>query len=299
MREILVIGGTGKTGRRVSAQLAAQGVTARVGTRTPGPPQGHEIPVVFEWYDAATYASAVDGVDAVFVVPPTFAVDYVPLVEAFLAEAKAVGCARVVFLSARGAAIGDHIPMRGAEKALIASGLEHTILRPSWFNQNFSEYFLLEAVRDLNMVPVPTGEGRTPFVDLDDVAGVAVAALTQPGHAGATYDVTGPDSLSFGDAARILGDVLGRPIAFVDLPPADWRAAAVGAGIPADYADLANELLGLVRDGGEDLVSSHVETVLGRQPKSFTDWADEVAAVWQPAEPAPTPPPTHLEPTCR
>lgn len=282
MSEVLVIGGTGKTGRRVAGVLAAQGVTARVGTRTPGPPRGLEVPVAFEWYDPATYKAAVDGVDAVFMVPPTFTVDYVPLIDAFLAEAKAVGGPRVVFLSARGAAIGEHIPMRGAEQLLIAGALEHTILRPAWFNQNFSEYFLLDPVRH-NMIPVPTGEGRTPFVDLDDVAAVAVAALTGPGHAGAVYDLSGPESLTFGEAAGILGDILARDIAFIDMAPEAWKAAAIGAGMPADYADLATELLGFVRTGGEDLVSMDVENVLGRAPRSFADWARSVAAVWQPA----------------
>ncbi|HEY2834249.1 MAG TPA: NAD(P)H-binding protein [Sporichthyaceae bacterium] len=283
MSEFLVIGGTGKTGKRVAAQLSAQGATARVGTRTPGAPGGREIPVSFEWDDTAGYKAALDGVDGVFMVPPTFRVDYVPLVEAFLAAAKSVNGPRVVFLSARGAVIGDHIPMRGAEQMLIDSGLEYTILRPSWFNQNFSEYFLLDAVRDNNMIPVPTGEGRTPFVDLDDVAAVAVAALTLTGHAGKNYDVTGPDSLSFGDTARILSDILDRDIAFIDLAPDAWKAAAIGAGMPADYAQLATELLGLVRSGGEDLVSGDVEEVLGRRPKSFPHWATSVAKVWQPA----------------
>jgi uncharacterized protein YbjT (DUF2867 family) len=284
MSEVLVIGGTGKTGKRVGRQLSTRGVTARIATRTPGVPGERESPVAFEWRDRATYRAALDGVDAIFVVPPTFAVDYVPQVEALLAEAKAAGVPRLVFLSARGAAIGDHIPMRGAEQKLAAGGLEYTILRPSWFNQNFSEYFLLDPVRRHNMIPVPTGGGRTPFVDLDDVAAVAVAALTTPDHNGATYDLTGPESLSFGDAAGILSGILDREIAFVDMAPDEWRAAAIGAGMPADYAELATELLGLVRAGGEDLVSKDVENVLGRAPKSFADWALSVSDAWRPAQ---------------
>lgn len=284
MNEVLVIGGTGKTGKRVGRQLAARGVTARIATRTPGAPGEREIPVAFEWRDPVTYRAALDGVEAVFMVPPTFAVDYVPQVELLLDEARAAAVTRVVLLSARGAAIGDHIPMRGAEQKLAACGLEYTILRPSWFNQNFSEYFLLDPVRNHNMIPVPTGDGRTPFVDLDDVAAVAVAALTAPGHHGATYDLTGPDSLSFGDAAEILSGILARKITFIDMEPDAWRAAAIGAGMPADYAELATELLGLVRSGGEDLVAKDVENVLGRAPKSFADWALSVSDAWRPAQ---------------
>jgi uncharacterized protein YbjT (DUF2867 family) len=213
-------------------------------------------------------------------VPPEFTVDYVPITETFLAAAVSAGVRRVVFLSARGAQLGEHIPMRGAEEVVAGSGLEYTILRPSWFNQNFSEYFLTEFVKTQNIVPVPAGSGRTPFIDLDDLAAVAVVTLTEEGHDGVTYDITGPESISFGDAAAVLSDVLGRDIAYVDLSPAEWKAAAIGLGVPPAYADLVNELFGLVHTGGEDHASGDVARVLGRRPRTFDDWAGSVRDVW-------------------
>ncbi len=280
MTEILVIGGTGKSGSRVARQLAESGVTARVGARSPGASAPGLVPTPFEWYDSTTHKAAVDGASAVYVVAPGFTVDYVPVMEAFFDVVKDAGVPRVVLLSARGASVGDHIPMRGAEIALAATDLEHTILRPAWFNQNFSEYFLTAFVKDQNIVPVPTGSGKTPFVDLDDVAAVAVAALTGTGHAGKTYDLSGPESLSFADAAKILSDLLGREITFVDLAPGDWKGAAEGLGVPGDYADLVNELFALVHRGGEDVVSGDVARVLGREPRNFADWAASVKPVW-------------------
>ena len=130
------------------------------------------------------------------------------------------------------------------------------------------------------MVAVPTGSGRTPFVDLDDVAGVAVAALLEDGHAGRLYDLSGPQSLTWAEAARTIAEVSDREITFVDVSPADWEAAAVGMGVPADYAAHVRELFSLVRDGKEDYVSTDVAQVLGREPRSFTEWAGSVRTAW-------------------
>lgn len=280
MAEILVVGATGKTGGRVTAQLAAKGVRVRAGSRTPAPAVANVAPTLFDWDDRGTYRPAVDGVDAVYFVPPSFRTDYPPLVDAFLEAVTAAGVERVVYLSARGAVAGDHIPMRAAEISLEKAGLAATVLRPAWFSQNFTESFLYPIIRDQGVVAVPTGTGRTPFVDLEDVAAVAVAALLDDGHAGRRYDLSGPEPLTWSEAAETIGKVTGREIGFVDVPPADWEAAAVGMGVPADYASHVSELFSLIRDAREDYVSPDVAKVLGREPRSFDDWADSVRDAW-------------------
>jgi uncharacterized protein YbjT (DUF2867 family) len=280
MAEILVVGATGKTGGRVRAQLAARGATVRAASRTLAPATANVTPIPFDWDDRGTYQPALDGVDGVYFVPPSFRTDYPPLVDAFLEAVTAAGVERIVYLSARGAVAGDHIPMRAAEMSLEKAGLPATVLRPAWFAQNFTESFLYPLVRDQGVVAVPTGAGRTPFVDLEDVAAVAVAALLEDGHQGRLYDLSGPESMTWSEAAETIGKVTGREIGFVDVPPADWEAAAVGMGVPADYAAHVSELLSLVRDGREDYVSPDVAQVLGREPRSFGDWAESVRGAW-------------------
>jgi uncharacterized protein YbjT (DUF2867 family) len=114
------------------------------------------------------------------------------------------------------------------------------------------------------------------------VAGVAVAALLEEGHRGRLYDLSGPESMTWSEAAETIGKVTGRDIGFVDVPPADWEAAAIGMGVPADYAAHVSELLSLVRDGREDYVSPDLAQVLGRAPRSFGDWAESVRSAWLP-----------------
>ena len=280
MAEILVVGATGKTGGRVSAQLAAKGVSVRAASRTPAPDTANVTPIRFDWDDSGTYALALDGVDGVYFVPPSFRTDYPPLVAAFLEAVTAAGVERIVYLSARGAVAGDHIPMRAAEMSLEKAGLPATVLRPAWFAQNFTESFLYPLVRDQGVVAVPTGAGRTPFVDLEDVAAVAVAALLEDGHQDQLYDLSGPEPMTWSEAAETIGKVTGREIGFVDVPPADWEAAAIGMGVPADYAAHVSELFSVVRDGREDHVSPDVAQVLGREPRSFGDWAESVRRAW-------------------
>lgn len=282
MAEILVVGATGKSGQRVAAQLAAKGASVRAASRTLAPATANVTPVPFDWEDSGTYERALDGVDGVYFVPPSLRTDYPPIVDAFLEAVTAAGVERIVYLSARGAVAGDHIPMRAAELSLENAGLPATVLRPAWFAQNFTESFLYPLVRDQGVVAVPTGAGRTPFVDLEDVAAVAVAALLEDGHRGQLYDLSGPESLTWSEAAETIGKVTGREIGFVDVPPADWEAAAVGMGVPADYATHVSELLSLVRDGREDYVSPDVAQILGREPRSFGDWAESARSAWLP-----------------
>ena len=280
MNTILVVGATGKTGSRVAAQLVARGITVRAASRTKAEAVANVVPVPFDWDDPETYKTALDGTGSLYFVPPSFRTDYPPLVDRLLEAAAGAGVERVVYLSARGAAAGDHVPMRATEISLERSGLPATILRPAWFAQNFTESFLYPIIMDQGVVAVPTGTGRTPFVDLDDVAAVAVAALLGEGHTGRLYDLSGPVSMTWSEAAETIGQVAGRKITFVDAPPADWETAAIGMGVPADYAAHVSELFSLVRDGREDYVSPDVAQVLGREPRSFGAWAESARDAW-------------------
>ena len=270
-RPVLVLGATGKTGSRVAARLRAAGVPARAGSRQADPP--------FDWSDPTTWDAALRGVGAVYVTyqPDLAVAGACDTVRAFTERAVAAGVERLVLLTGRGQAAAE-----AAERALHAiaarGGASWTVIRASWFAQNFSESFLHPMVM-AGVIALPAGAVREPFVDVDDIADVAVAALTQPGHASRTYDVTGSELLDFAEAAHVLGAALGRDVAYVDLPPATFRTGLHDAGVPAELAALLVMLFEELLDGRNAYVGAGVREALGREPRAFSDWVREAAAM--------------------
>ena len=271
MSEILVIGATGKTGRRLAGQLARHGATVRPASRQAGTWR-------FDWDDPATWGPALDGVDGVYFLPPAARLDFVPLMTAFIGRLAPAGVSRAVFLSFRGADAGNDNPFRQTELALLASGTGATVIRPSLFSQNFTEGFLAPPIRDQAVIAAPAGTGRVPFIDAGDIAAVAAAALLNDGHAGRAYDLSGPRVLSFADAAATLSAATGRTIGYLDVPATDWEAGTIAAGVPADYARFLSVLFETLRAGQHDYLTDGVQQVLGRQPRAFGDWAHAEAA---------------------
>jgi uncharacterized protein YbjT (DUF2867 family) len=267
---ILVLGGTGKTGRRVAERLAARGLAVRVGSRSGDPP--------FDWEDRATWAPAVDGVSAAYVTySPDLAVPGAPeAVAAFSALAAERGVRRLVLLSGR----GEEEAQR-AERAVMASGLEWTVVRCSWFNQNFSEGAFADLVR-AGELALPVDQVPEPFVDAEDIADVAVAALTEDGHAGQVYELTGPRLLRFEDAVREIGRATGREIRLVPISHDEFAAGLAEAGVPEDGVWLLGYLFREVLDGRNASPADGVQRALGRPPRDFRDYARETAAtgVW-------------------
>lgn len=263
--------GTGKIGSRVARRLERLGVTHRVGSRAGNPP--------FDWHDDSTWRPFVDGTTTVFVV-------YVPdlgfpgaadAMAAFGDVCAAAGSTNIVVLSGR----GEH----GAalsEQALAHAAGPVTAVRCAWFNQNFSESFLLQPVLD-GVIALPAGNVEEPFVDADDIADVVLACLTDPDtHVGATYELTGPELLRFDDVARTLSRVTGRRIAYLPLDVDGYVAAAVEAGVSPADAHAYAELFHSITDGRNAHLTPDVEKVLGRRPISFDRYATSTAAtgVW-------------------
>ena len=283
MSEHLILGATGKTGRRLVTALVDAGHTVRAAARTPGPAAPGVTPVVFDWDDATTHDDALAGVDGVYLIPPAFRLDHPPLIAALLERAAAAGVGRAVLLSARGADADPSGPLARAEAALRDSGLAWSVLRPSWFDQNFTE----GVFRPDDALVQPAGDGAVPFVDTQDIAEVAAAALTGDGHAGQVYELSGPRALTWAEAAEVLAGHAGRPIGYVDADPEEWQRGVEAAGVPADYAALFGILFGVIRAGHEAPVSDGVERALGRPATSFEDWAAREAGALR--DPAPTP----------
>lgn len=273
MNTTLVLGGTGKTGRRIVRRLTAADVPVRVGTRAGGLP--------FDWDDRATWAPALRDVAAVYLsYYPDLAVPGAAKTVGELAELAAdLGVRRLVLLSGRGEPEAEQ-----AERAVEAAGTDWTIVRASWFSQNFSESYLLEPVLGGEVV-LPAGPVPEPFVDADDIADVAVMALTSDGHAGQVYEVTGPRLLTFADAVGIIASATGRDIRFVPVSVDDYVAALDAEGVPADVTWLLGYLFSTVLDGRNAALGDGVRRALGREPRDFAEYARQAAAagVWNPA----------------
>jgi uncharacterized protein YbjT (DUF2867 family) len=270
--EILVLGASGKTGRLVAERLTALGHSVRAASRSSA--------IRFDWDDTSTWTPALAGVDAVFFVPT----ETLGLAErtAFVDQAKAAGVRRIVQLSVRGVAPeGGFHP---TEEAVTRSGLEWTLLRPCWFNQDFAapDFFLTEVLA--GELATPAGEGREPFIDAADIAAVAVAALTEEGHAGRAYDLSGPEALTFAEALDVIGAATGRTLRHRHIGGAEYREVLIAAGASADDARSIADFLEGVAKGTDAYLSTGVQEVLGREPRTFESYVRATAptGVWTP-----------------
>ncbi len=266
----LVLGGTGKTGRRVVERLAARGLPVRVGSRSGEPP--------FDWEDEAMWVPALRDVESVYIsyYPDLAVPGAVAVVHSFTKLATRSGVQRLVLLSGRGEPEAER-----AERAVQEAGLQWTILRSTWFMQNFSEDYMLEHVLS-GEIRLPAGDVPTPFLDADDIADVVVAALTEEGHAGQLYELTGPRSLTFAEAAAEIAEAMGHEVRYVPVSLEEHAAEAAEHGVPAQVVELLTYLFSEVVDGRNANTTAGVRLALGREPKDFADYAREAAAtgVW-------------------
>ena len=261
---VLLLGGTGKTGRRVAERLTRRGVPIRIGSRTASPP--------FEWNEPATWPGVLGEVSAVYIAyyPDLAIAGAADHLRAFADVAVAHGVRRIVLLSGR----GEH-QVLASEAAIQRPGVETTILRAAFMCQNFSEGMLVEGVL-AGDVAFPADSVREPFIDADDIADVAVAALTGNDHVGAIYDLTGPRLLTFAEATATLAMALGRPIAYTPVTFEDY-ARALEPYLPPAQLEFFIALFRHVLDGHNAQVSSDVQRVLGRPARDFAEYARDAA----------------------
>ena len=267
----LVLGGTGKIGRRVVERVTARGLPVRVGSRS-GEPR-------FDWEDRSTWEPVLEGVRSAYVSHYWDAISGAAETLGSFAElAVKRGVPRLVLLSGR----GEREAERG-ERAVRESGAELTVLRSTWFAQNFSETPWLEQVQ-AGEVALPAGAVPEPFVDADDIADVAVAALTDDRHIGELYELTGPRLLTFAEAVLEISRAVGREIRYVPISIEDFAAAAVDQGDPSDVVEMLSSIFGEVLDGRNARLVADVRRALGREPRDFSDYARSAAAtgIWNP-----------------
>jgi uncharacterized protein YbjT (DUF2867 family) len=279
IQRILVVGATGKTGRRLIPRLLARGVTVRAAARTPAPGL-----TPFDWQHPQTHDAALNGMEAVYLVPPAMVENPAEQITAFLRRAVQAGVQRVVALSSLGvtfAAEPTDSGRRQFEQHVMDSGIDWTLLRPNGFFQNFSEGFLLPGIRHAAMIASACGEGAAAMVDADDIAAVAEQALLHDGHVGTTPVITGPEALSFTQVAKLISRVAGRTIGYQPITP-DAMARLLGeAGVPPDYAAMLLRDMAAIRDGEAAGICDSVDRICARPAISFEQYADAAADAWR------------------
>jgi uncharacterized protein YbjT (DUF2867 family) len=266
IKPTLVLGANGKTGRRVAERLTARRLPVRRGSRSGEPP--------FDWNDRSTWSEALDGVGGIYLTyyPDLALPGAVDATRAFAELAVRSGVPRIVLLSGRGEPEAER-----AERAVRDTGAELTILRSTWFMQNFSEDYMREHVL-AGEIRLPAGDVPTPFLDADDIADIAVAALTDERHVGQLYELTGPRSLTMAEVAAELAAASGRSVRYVPISLEEHAAEALEHDVEPEVVDLLTYLFGEVVDGRNADTTDGVRRALGREPRDFADYAREAAA---------------------
>jgi uncharacterized protein YbjT (DUF2867 family) len=262
----LVLGGNGKTGRRVVERLAAQGRSVRIGSRSASPS--------FDWHDSSNWGDVLDGIDAMYVAyHPDLAVPGASEhIRELVTVAKKKGLRKIVLLSGRG-----EEEAQLCERIVMNCGVPTTVIRCSWFNQNFSESFLRDMVLG-GTIALPVSTVREPFVDADDIADVAVAALTEGRHDGEIYEITGPRLMTFADATEAIATQTGRDVQVLEIPMEDFVIGLKAAELPEGMVKLIEYLFTHVLDGRNESLGDGVQRALGREPRDFADFAQYAAS---------------------
>ncbi|ENS4968989.1 SDR family oxidoreductase [Vibrio fluvialis] len=274
MNKVLVLGASGHVGQPLVAELLAKGEQVKAASRS-GQAFGAAEGVVFDFADPTTFDAAFDGVDRAYVMLPGGYVESKALLEPVI-QAAAERNVKVLFQSVLGVDADDSIPYRQVEIALENSGVPYVILRPNWFADNFHTYW--KAGIDQGVIGVPAGEGKSSFIDVRDIASSAAAALTTNRFDNQAFNLTGPEALSYAQAAQKISAALGKPVAYQAMEEGAFCDLLKSVGVPADYAEFLTSIFYPVREGWTAGVSDAVVTLTGKAPRSLDEYiADHLA----------------------
>lgn len=273
--KVLVLGATGTIGSKIAADLVARGEAVKAASRNATPVSGAEA-VALDLTNPASLAAALDGVDRLFAIVPAGYLDPLGLLSPVIDAAAARGI-KVVLMTVLGVDADDSIPYRQLELKLEKAGIAYGIIRPNWFSDNFHSYWR-EGIRH-NVIAVPAAEGKSSFIDTRDIAASAVALLTSSAFDGKAYNLTGPEALSYGEAAGVLSAVTGKAIAYQPIDDAAFIAMLTGAGVPEDYARFLAAIFHPVREGWTARVTGDVEHLTGKAPRSLKVYATDNRAL--------------------
>ena len=286
-KSVLVTGATGKTGSEVVKGLIAKGETVRAGAHTPekaremfGAHAGVQV-VPFDFGRPETFDAALAGVDRIWLLAVTGDTAPDQALMPFVDRAKAAGVRHIAYMTTRGVEMDETNPLRQVEHYIEKSGIGYTFLRPSWFMQNFSSGFIAPMITGMGGIYLPAADAKSSFIDARDIAAVGVAALTEPGHNGKAYALTGGQAWTYGEAAEILSQAAGKQIRYVALSDEDFRSGLAAQGWKPEQIEMFSNLFSGVRQGWAAAVSPDVANVLGRPQITLEQFAQDHAAVWR------------------
>ena len=280
MKNILVIGSSGNVGRALTEELVRSGERVRAGTRNASQWKAAEgvDPVQFDYNDPGTFAAAIEGSDRVFLIGPPTPTPHtvmIPFLKAATRDKR-----KVVLMTAMGTEFDDGSPLRQVELVLEHSGAPFVILRPNWFMDNFHTSWLAP-LRQAGVIPLPAADSRTSLIDARDIGASAAAALGTGRFDGRAFTLTGPEALTYAEAAATLSKAAGREIRYAAVDDESFVKSLVEAGAPADLARYLAVLFGFARQGAAAPVSAGVEELTGRAPRTLAQYAKDHASAWR------------------
>lgn len=279
-KKILVTGGSGKTGAQIAKRLFEQGHEPIVASRSGTKPFAEAVTIKFDWLDETTYAAALNGVEAVYMVSPDQVPEPSPIMSNFIDIAKKLNVKRFVLLSS--SLISKDGPlMGGVHQKLAEDGeVEWCVLRPSWFMQNFTKQQHLPTIKDEGKIYSATDNGKIPFIDSDDIAESAVFALTVEKSYNNDLILTGPEALSYGQAADIISSAIGKPVSHEKYTADEMTQRFQNSGLGKDYAEMLSGLDVAIKGGLEDRITDSVLKLTGRAPISLEEFVKKNVSVW-------------------
>lgn len=279
MTRTLVLNATGKVSALVISELEARGLPVVAASRQPGPSSTHVERVRFDYAEPSTFDAALDGVDRLFWVSPPMVHDSHALTAPFL-ERASKQVKKLVLMTAAGVETSDAIPMRRIELDVERRGPAFVHLRPTWFMDNFHTFWV-GAIKHDGVIPLPAGDGSTAFIDARDIAASAVAALVRDDIANQAFTLTGPASLTYAQAAEVLGRAAGREIRYVPIDDAAFIEGGRAAGIDPVYGKMLTELFAVVRAGWSPAPTDAVQQLTGKPPRDLASYANDFASAWK------------------
>lgn len=279
-RNILITGGTGKTGKRIVERLKQQGYSYKITMRNAEAITAPEKQVHFNWYDSSTFLPALHNIERVYLVAPVGDPEPIKVMKPFIKMALEQGVRRFVFLSS--ASFPEEGPVFGPVHQLLKKlAPEWTVLRPSYFMQNFTEGQHAATISQQDLIISAAGQGKVGFVAAEDIAEVAFRALIDEDAHNTEHIITGPNSLSYDDVSRIISEVTGRKVTHQSISDDELTRSWLAAGISKDYAEIMSRLDRKIREeGAEDLSTDTVMRVTGKAPVSFQQFAQRHANIW-------------------
>ncbi|PCI88247.1 MAG: ergot alkaloid biosynthesis protein [Hyphomicrobiales bacterium] len=278
--KILVTGGTGNTGAQVVKRLYEMGHEPIVASRSGAKTLEDVEAVKFDWLDKNTYAKALEGIEAVYLVAPALVAEPGSIMSDFINIAKKANVKRFVLLSASLIDCGGPAMGQVHQKLAEDKQIEWCVLRPSWFMQNFSKQQHLATIKDEGKIYAATEDGKIAFIDADDIAEVAAFALTVENSFNDDLILTGPEALSYGQAADIISSAIDKPVSHIKLTVEELTQRWQSFGLDEGYAQMLSGMDGVIKDGVEDRTTNSVLNITGKPPRSLAQFVQQNMGVW-------------------